>query len=285
MKTFYFYILTIFLLIACGRNTVRIPTITEDQNGNYLYGKIVWHDLITDNIPVARDFYSEMFGWEFEGRGGDGAPYLTAYYNDRPIAGLVKSDRLEEEVNESRWISYFSVPDVDRVFGIILNSGGLIYKAPMDLDVRGRLAIVGDNKGASFGIITANGGDPEDRQSARNTWIWDELITSDPGDVIELYSALAGYEIQDVSSGGYSEHYILLTGDKQRAGITTVPWQQVHPNWLPYILVEDINSMITRAENLGARLIVAPDQNIQNGTIAILADPSGAVFGMQAGNL
>ncbi len=272
-------------MIACGRNSVRVPTITEEQNGNYLYGKFVWHDLVTDDITLARDFYAELFSWEFEGRGGDGAPYLTALHNDIPVAGIVKSDRLQEGVNESRWISYISVPDVDKVSGFILDNGGLIYSAPMDIEVRGRLAIVGDNKGAAFGILSANGGDPDDTEPETGTWYWHELITSDPQNVIDFYTSLAGYKVKKISANGLNDYIALTVEDKLRAGITSVRWENVRPNWLSYILVSDIRSIISRAEELGATVIIAPDQNIRNGTIAILADPTGAVFGIQQGSI
>ena len=281
MRSLIIFVLSLTLLVACGRNSVRVPTITDDRDGNYLYGKFVWHDLVTDNVPAARDFYGQLFGWEFEGRGGDGAPYLTAVKDDIPIAGIVKTDRLQEQVNESRWISYISVPDVDKVSSLILNSGGLIYRAPIELEVRGRQAIVGDNKGAAFGIITANGGDPIDSGIKEGTWLWDELVTDSPEDVVTFYASLAGYEINDMSDGNSKDYYILSFEGKQRAGITSIPWENAKPNWLPYIMVSDLLTKISQAEDLGARIIIAPDQNIQNGNIAILADPTGAVFGLQ----
>jgi predicted enzyme related to lactoylglutathione lyase len=45
--------------------------------------------------------------------------------------------------------------------------------------------------------------------------------------------------------------------------------------------VDDIQIAVTEAEKLGARIIVAPAPQLRNGTVAILADPSGAVFGLQ----
>lgn len=281
MRSIIISVISLTLLAACGRNSVRVPTITDERDGNYLYGKFVWHDLVTNNVPAARDFYGELFGWEFEGRGGDGAPYLTAIKDDRPLAGIVKADRLQEQVNESRWISYISVRDVDKAASFILNTGGLIYTAPMELEVRGRQSIVGDNSGAAFGIINANGGDPLDSELKEGSWIWDELVTDNPKDMAIFYASLAGYKNSDVSDGKAKDYYILSIEGEQRAGITSVPWQNAKPNWIPYIMVSDLSIKISQAEGLGARIIIAPDQNIQNGNIAIMADPTGAVFGIQ----
>jgi uncharacterized protein len=281
MRSLIIFVLSLTLLVACGRNSVRVPTITDDRDGNYLYGKFVWHDLVTDDVPAARDFYGKLFDWEFKGRGGDGAPYLTAVKDDVPLAGIVKADRLQEQVNESRWIGYISVPDVDKVASLILNSGGLIYRAPMELEVRGPQAIVGDNKGAAFGIINANGGDPIDSEPKEGTWLWNELLTDAPENVTSFYASLAGYKVGRVSGENSKDYYIMSYEGKQRAGITSIPWENAKPNWLPYLMVNDLRAKISQAESLGARIIIAPDQNIQNGNIAILADPTGAVFGLQ----
>jgi predicted enzyme related to lactoylglutathione lyase len=269
------------LLAACGRNSVTLPTITDERDGNYLYGKFVWHDLITHDVAVARDFYRELLGWEFEGRGGDDAPYLTAVFNDRPLAGIVKADRLEENVNESRWVSYISVPDVDNAAGYILNNSGMIFKAPADYDDRGRLAIVGDEQGSVFGIIMANGGDPVDIDPVRNTWLWNELITKDTEKAKDFYSGLAGYETKSAPHDTTANYIYLSREKKLRAGITEVPWENVNPNWLPYIMVDDIGAAVKRAAALGAKIIIAPDAQVREGSVAIVADPSGAVFGLQ----
>jgi hypothetical protein len=39
-----------------------------------LLGKVIWHDLITEDVDAAREFYGGLFGWTFEdstGPGGD----------------------------------------------------------------------------------------------------------------------------------------------------------------------------------------------------------------------
>jgi hypothetical protein len=38
-----------------------------------LHGKVIWHDLVTEDLSVARKFYAGLFGWSFvDSRGPDG---------------------------------------------------------------------------------------------------------------------------------------------------------------------------------------------------------------------
>ena len=52
-------------------------------------------------------------------------------------------------------------------------------------------------------------------------------------------------------------------------------WDDLKDNWMPYFMVDDIKSTINTARELGGDLIM------KTGDVAILVDPSGAVFGVQ----
>ena len=60
-----------------------------------------------------------------------------------------------------------------------------------------------------------------------------------------------------------------------------IPWDDVKPNWLPYIAVKDVMAIVAKAEELGGKVLVEPDKAIREGRAAIIADPSGAVFAVQ----
>lgn len=52
-------------------------------------------------------------------------------------------------------------------------------------------------------------------------------------------------------------------------------WQGLEDNWLPYFKVDDVDRTIGMARKLGGRLIPKTED------VAILTDPTGAVFGIQ----
>ena len=56
--------LTALIIGACS--TANMPAITDEPTDVTLQGKVVWHDLITDVPEASKEFYGELFGWEFE---------------------------------------------------------------------------------------------------------------------------------------------------------------------------------------------------------------------------
>ena len=146
----------------------------------------MWHDLLTDKLPEVKNFYGELFGWKFEGEDDPKAPYTLIKYNGKPIGGIVYSD-LKEDVNESQWLSYLSVPDVDKATQFVEDNGGIVHRKPWELKNRGRLAVVSDAQGALFVIFRANEGDPKESEPAINEWMWVELFSSDQEASLDFY--------------------------------------------------------------------------------------------------
>jgi hypothetical protein len=52
-------------------------------------------------------------------------------------------------------------------------------------------------------------------------------------------------------------------------------WPDLEDNWVPYIKVDNVDQTVEKARNLGAKLIT------QDKNVALLFDPTGAVFGIQ----
>ena len=259
------------------RNRIFVPAVSGDATGKYTFGRFIWHDLLTDDVASAREFYRALFGWEFKGRGGDDAPYLTAYMDDIPVAGIVKSDPLESGKSESRWIGYISVADINHSVGQILSLQGIVFMPPRELSERGMVALAGDPRGAYFGLITTREGDPEEGEVPLNGWLWNELMSTDPDTVVDFYRAVFDY-IPEKNN----ENYILLkTGNKEQAGITQISIDHDTAVWLPYLRVADLTQVLTRAESLGGKTIFDPRIQSSKRSAAVLADPTGAIFGVQ----
>ena len=108
-----------------------------------------------------------------------------------------------------------------------------------------------------------------------------ELWTTSLDSALNFYHLLAGYETRVVDVGKNRKYHFLARDDKIRAGVVKIPWDDVKPNWIPYIAVENAASIAKRVEEMGGKLLIAPDQEIRDGRVAIIADPSGAVFAIQ----
>jgi predicted enzyme related to lactoylglutathione lyase len=55
-------------------------------------------------------------------------------------------------------------------------------------------------------------------------------------------------------------------------------------HWVPYVLVEDVDSVTRKAEGLGARVHVAPRDIPGMGRFAVIGDTVGAAFAFFKGN-
>jgi len=111
-------------------------------------GSLWWIEVLSNDVPAARDFYCRLFGW---------AAHETAF---EPFASYIVLKR--DDVQESgilpigkdwgirpRWNSIFAVDDCDATIAHVLRLGGgheFIHTVPN----AGRIGVVSDTGGASF---------------------------------------------------------------------------------------------------------------------------------------
>jgi predicted enzyme related to lactoylglutathione lyase len=76
--------------------------------------------------------------------------------------------------------------------------------------------------------------------------------------------------------------YTLLSeGGVDRAGILKNPSDDAAPVWLTYFGVADPVSAAARVEALGGKVILPPSPELRDGTMAVVTDPTGALFALQ----
>ena len=266
---------------ACSRKQLIVPKVTPDLTEQRLVGKFVWFDLFTHDLESTSRFYEKLFGWSFQDTLSGKKMVKTIMRNGVPIANAVYVNPKKSNVNESQWLSYMSVENVDRAVMMVKQNNGSIYIKPKNLPDRGRVAVVIDPEGALFAMVTATGGDPADQDFIENDWMGSELWTRNLDETLKFYQLLVGYETQLVDVGTNQKYHLLIRDNKIRAGAVSIPWDDVKPNWVPYIAVEDVTSISNKVEKMGGKLLIAPDPEIREGRAAIIADPSGAVFAIQ----
>ena len=278
------FVLILFLglvMHACSKEQIIVPKVTPEPTDLRLVGKFVWYDLFTNDLQSTSRFYEELFGWSFSDTASKERLVKTIARDGVPIANAIYLDPRNRKVSESQWLSYISVEDVDSALMVSKKNNGTIYKQPKDLPNRGRVAIVKDPEGALFAILTTSGGDPPDQGFIQNHWMGSELWSTNPDASLTFYRLLVGYEQRLVDVGAGPKYRFLIKNGKTRGGIVKIPWDDIKPNWLPYIAVEDVMAIVAKAEKLGGKILVEPDKKVREGLLAIIADPSGAVFAVQ----
>jgi len=121
-----------------------------------------------------------------------------------------------------------------------------------------------------------------DRTSyAHGTPSWVEHSSPDLDASIEFYGALFGWEVPESENaeqtGGYRQ--AMLAG-KPVAGMMPQMEEGQPVVWSSYVSVDDADAIASAVKEAGGSVIVAPMDVMDLGTMAVFADPSGAVFGV-----
>lgn len=120
------------------------------------------------------------------------------------------------------------------------------------------------------------------------TFCWPELVASDSGKAKDFYSKLFGWEITDMPIGEDNVYSMAAIGGKEAGGLYQMWPEQVEQgiptHWASYISVANVDEVTEKAESLGANIIVEPMDVFDAGRLAVIMDPTGAVFSIwQAG--
>ncbi|GAA2302284.1 VOC family protein [Streptomyces kunmingensis] len=108
---------------------------------------------------------------------------------------------------------------------------------------------------------------------------WLDLSTPDLDGSIAFYGGVFGWQFRagGPETGGYG---MFRLEDKTVAGAMTVTADQGTPGWTVYFRSTDAESVAKAAEQAGGTVFLQPMDVLDQGRMAILADPGGAAFGI-----
>ncbi|MGA8538723.1 MAG: VOC family protein [Terriglobales bacterium] len=119
-------------------------------------------------------------------------------------------------------------------------------------------------------------------QHAPGSFCWIELHTTDQNAAKSFYGSLFGWEAHDNPMGPndfYTEFKI--QGREAAAGCTLRPEERsqgVPPHWMIYITVASADAAAAKAQQLGGKVFAPAFDVMDAGRMAIVQDPTGAVF-------
>jgi predicted enzyme related to lactoylglutathione lyase len=270
-------VLAAAMVAACATGGSNTPAAAPAPKGSD--GRFVWQDLVTTDAAAARRFYGALLGWKFSEHNRGGRPYLIAHTAGGPVGGLVDVRDLKDA--GSQWVSYVSVADVDRAVQQVQAAGGRVIVPPTTA-AAGRVSVVADPQGAALGLLAPRDAPAEPAQPVSAHFFWREYLAQDAGKALDFYKGLLGYDAASTDARLGLEYFVLRR-DRPRAGLFQIPATagDVRPNWLPYVLVADPATMAAKAKGLGGRVLVEPSPDRRNGTLAVVADPTGAAVALQ----
>jgi uncharacterized protein len=110
--------------------------------------------------------------------------------------------------------------------------------------------------------------------------VWTDLATSDPEAAGKFYAELFGWKVEvnpDPQYGGYA---LAKISGKDVAGIGPKQMEQQPSAWTVYIGTHDAEDTAKKAEAAGGKVIVPTMAVGDQGKMAIIQDPSGAMIGL-----
>ena len=126
--------------------------MTDKQSGTF-----IWHELMSRDPEASERFYRDVVGLDTQAIDVDGGTYRMLIADGRPIGGLTGrrpgSDVWPSGGPEGHWVGYFGSSDVDAAASRTTTLGGSVLLGPLDIPGTGRIAVLRDPDGATFGLF------------------------------------------------------------------------------------------------------------------------------------
>jgi predicted enzyme related to lactoylglutathione lyase len=240
-------------------------------------GRFVWHDLNTTDVEKAKSFYSDLLGWQIEVWKPGEMDYPMISNGGQQHGGFGPA----QGGAPSHWLGHVVVDDADAAAARAEKAGGTILVQPMDIPEVGRMAVIADPEGAVVSAFSPAGETP----ISEGTFVWDELLTSDVEAAKRFYGEVFGWTTGDMAMGEQGVYTLFKrSGDTDAAGCMPIPPEAkargVPPHWLTYLATDDIDATAARVAELGGTVLMAPWDVPTVGRLAVIADPTGAAFGL-----
>jgi predicted enzyme related to lactoylglutathione lyase len=249
------------------------------ERESYEPGTFSWAELVTSDAEAAKGFYRQLFGWEYDDRpAGEDVVYTMVRKDGREVAGL-----FADADQPPHWNSYVTVTSADEAAERAAGLGATVVAPAFDVMDAGRMAVVQDPTGAFVAVWEAREHPGARLVNTPGSMTWNDLTTRDMDAAKRFYGEWLGWSAEEIEGGG--GYHVIRNGDRANGGM--MPWrpemgEDVPSNWMPYFGIEDLDAAMTRVPELGGQVLAGP-MRMPAGSIAVFADPQGAVFALWSG--
>jgi predicted enzyme related to lactoylglutathione lyase len=256
---------------------------------NYKQGTPSWTDLSTTDPDAAKEFYSEIFGWEYQDIPmGDDQVYSMAQIEGSAVSAIFTQQAEETENNvPPHWNVYITVDDIEAIIAKVGQLGGTVIATPSDELDAGRMIVAQDPAGAFIQFWQSDQHIGAELRDEHGAMTWVELLTTDQEGAGKFFSDLLGVAVDKdtMPTPEGSPYHMLMADGMPVAGIMDMPQNLIEtgvpPHWEAYFRVDDAQAVVETAKSKGAQMMFGPEELPMVGTVAVLMDPQGAVFGIQ----
>jgi predicted enzyme related to lactoylglutathione lyase len=271
-----------------------------ERNG-YIPGVPCWVDTSQPDPEAAVDFYSRLFGWEFEDvmPPGSEGKYFIARLRGGDVAAVGSIPEAAPPV--AMWNTYVWVESADDAASKVRAAGGGVVMEPFDVMDAGRMAVFTDPEGAAFCVWQA-----KEQRGARvvnepGSLNFNGLGTRDVEGAESFYGSVFGWATLALDGGakmwtlpGYGDYLERDNPDLRKqmaeanapegfedvvASINPIPDDQpdTPAHWSVTFAVDDADATAAKATELDGKVIVPPF-DAPWVRMTIINDPQGATF-------
>ena len=119
-------------------------------------GALTWNENMSRDFAGNKAFYHSVFGYEYGDMSSEGFNYATADLGGSPVGGIGELDPNFPPEVPANWATYFGVADADAAVARAEELGGSVVRPAWDTPY-GRMAVLADNQGAVFAVVSATG--------------------------------------------------------------------------------------------------------------------------------
>ena len=271
------------------------------ERDGYPPGVPCWIDTSQPDPEAAVDFYSGVFGWEFEDVMPPGSPgkYFTARIRGLDVAAVGSIPEGAPPV--PTWNTYIWVDSADETASKVRDAGGQVVSEPFDVLDAGRMAVFTDPEGAAFSVWQAGQHKGAQVVNEHGSLNFNNLGTRDVEGAKSFYGSVFGWQTLELEGGfqawtlpGYGD-YLARDDPEIRermaeagaqegfedvvASINPIPDDQpdTPPHWGVTFAVDDADAIAKAATELGGN-VIAPPFDAPWVRMTVVADPQGATF-------
>lgn len=128
----------------------------------------------------------------------------------------------------------------------------------------------------------------ESPEYAPGTFCWVELATSDGEAAKKFYTELFGWGFTDNPMGPDMVYTMLKKADMEVGALykmmPEMSAQGIPPHWMSYAATKNADEAAAKAQTLGGTVMQPPFDVMEHGRMAVIQDPTGAVFSLWQAN-
>lgn len=270
------------------------------QRDEYPTGVPCWIDLEVADPDAAAEFYGGLFGWSFQSRAPESAPfrYLVGQLRGLDVAAIGSPS--DDSGVTAQWRTWVAVASADDSAALVRNNGGELLSPPADIPGAGRSALCTDPAGAVFGLWEPHGTPGARIVNEPGSWNFSTLATKDVEAAADFYGAVFGWVARRLEMPDFTATMLCRPGygdwlaerdpsPRERHADDSIPegfsdavaWLEEDTGgparWDITFAVGDADAIAARGTELGGE-VVSPPVEAGPTRVTVLRDPAGTTF-------